>query len=169
MVLSRDVRPFVNSYCVTIVFDADRRELSIVALGAGGGGQHRWPLLSTSYRLRGGFTHSICQKLYDIWGRWHLNATRPGTSAQMEYLRSHPHPADYEAICRQLESAGLLVDHGYRYGTGFCFEEVPEEVLKFLFELPGIGADYGEVAAALFDPASALDDLLRLLLTPTAS
>jgi len=37
---------------------------------------------------------------------------------------------------RFLESHDLLVDDGYKYGSAWLHEEIPEEVLDFLKSLP---------------------------------
>jgi hypothetical protein len=67
-------------------------------------------------------------RIVEVWKRWHLNDARPGTPAQMEYLRAHPHRS-YDDAVRALDDAGLLVDNGYRYGTAWLVEELPAEIV----------------------------------------
>lgn len=75
--------------------------------------------------------------LYRYWKRWHLNDMRPGTPAQMEIVRSFikENPgADYEQQCMQLSEHGLLVHDGYRYGTKWLHEKLPQEVIDYFVE-----------------------------------
>ena len=81
--------------------------------------------------------------LLDVWRRWHLNDMRAGNPAQEAYLRSNPVkgklPSDhYNEALNVLTAAGLNPDPetGYRYGTAWLKEDVPEAVIKFLADLP---------------------------------
>jgi len=43
----------------------------------------------------------------------------------------------------------MLVDDGYRYGTDWLFEPVPNDVLEYLFSLPGSGHTWEDVKKEL--------------------
>lgn len=106
------------------------------------------------------------RRLADVWDRWHLNDMQPGTPRQMAFLRQlPPEQRVYERVKAALMAAGLEPDvpddvmadlqslsaktgmsvgdladgmkiHGYRYGSLWLREEVPEDVLAFLRDLP---------------------------------
>lgn len=71
------------------------------------------------------WTREMVDKLYDIWSRWHLNDMRAGCEHQRalgwkgESFIAKPCP-----VC------------GYKYGTAWLKEEVPANVIKWLFSLP---------------------------------
>jgi hypothetical protein len=71
-----------------------------------------------------------------VWDRWHLNDMRAGTPKQEEYIRDNISKYDYVAVCSALKEAGLLVDDGYKYGSKWLKEEVPEDVIEWLMALP---------------------------------
>ena len=84
------------------------------------------------------------EKLLDIWDKWHLNDMRAGTPAQTEYLDTiksefpgYP-TSHYEWACNQLAEVGLNPDPetDYRYGSAWLREEVPQDVIDWLFSLP---------------------------------
>lgn len=60
-----------------------------------------------------------------------------------EWKRTHSYT--YEKACEYLDSVGLLIDNGYKYGTDWLKEEVPIDVLEWLFTLPGTGATFSDV------------------------
>lgn len=79
----------------------------------------------------------IPELFYRYWKRWHLNDTRPGTPQQMEIIRSllKENPGvDYEEQCMELSEHGLLVQDGYRYGTKWLHEKLPQEVIDYFVE-----------------------------------
>ncbi len=77
------------------------------------------------YQLCSGWTEEMYRKLLDIWKRWHLNDMRAGCSHQraMDWNRDE-HLDKPCPIC------------GYKYGCGWIFEPVPDEVVEWLFNLP---------------------------------
>ncbi len=91
-----------------------------------------------------GWTPSMTRRFLDIWDRWHLNDTRPGTPEQMDYVRNYRKNharANYEELCSALKTAGLyevIRADGtlYKYGNALLFEPVPTDVLQFLDNLP---------------------------------
>ncbi len=74
-------------------------------------------------------------KLLDIWDRWHLNTMRAGTPRQQEiirpWLKRNPNK-DYTEQCDYLFSHGLLIDDGYKYGTAWLYEPLPDDVITFI-------------------------------------
>jgi hypothetical protein len=78
----------------------------------------------------------IPARLYQIWKRWHLNNMRAGTFAQEEILRQAKDKgvdvSSYEKACDYLHSFDVLVDEGYRYGSAWMKEELPQDVIDYL-------------------------------------
>jgi len=86
----------------------------------------------------------------EIWNRYHLNDMKAGSPKQEEFLdsldddyRSAGFSSHYDWACSVLEEAGLHPDltymHNgspYRYGSAWLREEVPAEVLEWLYALP---------------------------------
>lgn len=92
-----------------------------------------------------GWDRAKVAKFLKVWGRYHLNDMKAGSAVQEEYLRANPITAEetaypkshYEVACSRLAAAGLNPDpEGYKYGSAWNREEVPEEVLQFLASLP---------------------------------
>lgn len=77
-------------------------------------------------------------KFCAVWRRWHLNDLIPGTPAQMARLRQVRGETSegYEADCKILEEWGQLVENGYKYGSAWLTEKVPEDVVEYLEALP---------------------------------
>lgn len=79
------------------------------------------------------------EKLSEIWERWHLNDMRAGTFSQEQALREVKDSFDrlswYEQACDYLNSVGLLYDNGYKYGTAWLTEELPEDVIEYVKNL----------------------------------
>lgn len=74
-------------------------------------------------------------KLLDIWDRWHLNTMRAGTPRQQAILRpwlKRNQNKDYTEQCDYLFSHGLLIDDGYKYGTAWLYEPLPDDVITFI-------------------------------------
>jgi len=106
--------------------------------------------------VKGGWTRPMLDRLFDVWGRWHMNDLRAGSPRQEQHLRDHPIPRHvpggasfYERAVAALSSAGLqpdaqhLVDgRPYFYGSAWLTEDVPEDVLTFLRDLPESSKKY---------------------------
>lgn len=145
----RTVVPMVfpqQELIVTIEY-SEEGELRFYGSGPNSIGQCNYTLLNKGGRLCCGFTREMCSQLYNYWNRWHLNHLRAGTRKQMEALEGwkKTNSYTYERACKYLESIGLLVDNGYKYGTEWLKEEVPDDVLEWLFTLPGTGATYSDI------------------------
>ena len=98
-----------------------------------------------------GWNIDALRKFFAVWERWHLNNLTAGSPAQEEFLRTHAAewktykanagsiPSHYTWACEVLAAAGLHPDpghNGYRYGSAWLREEVPEDVLIWLNGLP---------------------------------
>lgn len=71
-------------------------------------------------------------ELCEIWKRWHLGGMNAGTRTQREALEDmepavYPE-SHYDKACKHLESKGLLVDGGYKYGSAWLSEPLPADV-----------------------------------------
>lgn len=95
-----------------------------------------------------GLNNEDLNKLFYIWWRYHLNDMKAGTPKQtealwnwkrFEYATKHP---TYEETCKYLDNIKLLYDQGFRYGTRWFKHVVPEDILEWLFSLPGNGDTY---------------------------
>lgn len=79
----------------------------------------------------------IPARLYEIWKRWHLNDMRAGTFVQEEILRQAKASGIefndfYTDACDYLQRFDALVDEGYKYGTAWLKEELPQEVIDYV-------------------------------------
>lgn len=92
-----------------------------------------------------GWTPEDVNRLRQIWRRWHLNGMRAGSPAQERWLRDNGHRfpgypvSHYDWACQELAKVGLHPDPShcdYKYGSRWLFEDVPEDVLAWLYSLP---------------------------------
>ena len=70
------------------------------------------------------------KKIYRLWELYHLNDMHPGTEKQEEALKAaglNRWANNYSECCDYLESINLLVDDGYKFGTGWLKREIPVE------------------------------------------
>lgn len=78
----------------------------------------------------------IPDRLYQIWKRWNLNDMRAGTFVQEEILRQAKNKgvdvSDYDKACDYLRKLGVYDDDGYRYGSAWLKEELPQDVIDYL-------------------------------------
>lgn len=75
--------------------------------------------------------------LLEVWGKYHLNDLKAGTKVQEEALRNagmYEH-YDYTKACDYLKSIGLYEDRGYKYGHGWLFEPLPQEIADKIIAL----------------------------------
>lgn len=80
----------------------------------------------------------LYQDIVGLWKRNHLNGMHAGTEKQEEALKEFHTDKKryrYEEDCAFLESRGLLVDDGYKYGTGWLYRPISEEDLKRIEEI----------------------------------
>ncbi len=74
-------------------------------------------------------------RICELWDRWHLNGMKAGNRKQLEYIEQHGINGDYDAICKALDAASLLVVDGYKYGSAWLYEPVPAKVVNELKKL----------------------------------
>jgi hypothetical protein len=90
--------------------------------------------------------------ILDIWSDWHLNATSPGSRAQMAYLATLPDaPIAYDQRRAALSAAGL--NEPYAYGSDWLLDPLPEDVKTRLAAL------FAAVNGKRFGEAPDLEDL----------
>ena len=74
----------------------------------------------------------VFKKIMYFWRRYHLNDMHAGTPCQenlvKEYTKTHRY--DYTEVCKFLEENNLLYDNGYKYGTSWLKEEIPDDDLQ---------------------------------------
>lgn len=85
------------------------------------------------------------ERLLDIWDNFHLNDLNSGTRGQRAYLKDHllDNPdaqQDFSSRLASLREAGLDVDRGYGYGSGWLLEILPEQVLAEIADIAGLPA-----------------------------
>jgi hypothetical protein len=71
-------------------------------------------------------------RLIKIWKRWHLNDMQSGTRKQNKCLddwKERPKGWSYEEDCEYLKKHRLHSDKGYKYGSAWLVEILPEEVM----------------------------------------
>jgi hypothetical protein len=105
----------------------------------------------------GAFWAMKSRKLRQVWERWHLNDMRPECTHQralgwvekaaVKVAVKPPAPFNYKTeekglgwLYEKEHPEGLLCrpcpECGYKYGSEWRREEVPESVLRFLYECP---------------------------------
>lgn len=75
----------------------------------------------------------LFDKIYRLWKLYHLNDMHTGTKKQEQALakaKLNNWANNYDKCCNYLESIGLLVDNGYKFGTSWLYEAIPEQDLK---------------------------------------
>lgn len=109
-------------------------------------------------RIAGTWNATMVERLREIWRRWHLNDMRAGAPDQEQALREalgyQPNSRNsyYDWACAKLRELGIYesqsgalikvhgkgerVARGYKYGEGWVYEEVPDQILEELAALP---------------------------------
>lgn len=119
-------------------------------------GQNADDLTNESLIPAEGFEYSDVLKIQSIWNRWHLNDMRAGTPKQEDFIREWKltHQYDYTKACDALAEVGLLYDNGYKYGSSWLKEELPTEIIKYLFSLPAVsGVSWLDIESVAVDEA----------------
>ena len=78
---------------------------------------------------------ALLSELLCYWAKYHLNDLIPGTKRQMMILEVFGYPCEYPEQEKVLERVGLLIDNGYRSGTKWLVEPIPEEVIERIIEI----------------------------------
>ena len=74
----------------------------------------------------------IFKKIHTFWKKYHLNDMHAGTEKQETALIEAGltnFASNYVKCCDYLESIDLLVDDGYKFGTGWLKRDIPAEDL----------------------------------------
>lgn len=73
--------------------------------------------------------------LLDIWDKWHLNDMHAGTEKQEAIIEKFKNNAQFKSFdkfldkpCAILESQGLLIDNGYKYGSAWLMRGLPTDL-----------------------------------------
>ena len=84
----------------------------------------------------------------EVWKTWHLNGMKAGNAKQeafvKKYLEENPTERyDYTKMCKLLEEHNLFEDKDdiyngkpYKYGHGWRYVALPEEVIDYVKSLP---------------------------------
>lgn len=84
-----------------------------------------------------GWSAEMWLDLLDVWARWHLNTLRGGDKHQESAKRALGITNEtYTNICVELAKINLYDSDGYKYGTAWQREDVPNDILQFLSALP---------------------------------
>lgn len=108
-------------------------------------------LKADDIRPAAGWDREMVERFLSVWRTWHLNNMRAGSPAQTEALREMPAISSggdfYAAASAFLAARGLNPDPGYlhngepyRYGSAWLKQEVPEDVFRWLADLPAVDA-----------------------------
>jgi len=88
--------------------------------------------------------NKLLKEIHDIWKEHHLNDMHAGTEEQEAHLKSLGKYQDYDWACDELQKANLYVVPDprrtnetdlYRYGHGWLYREIPENVIARLKEI----------------------------------
>ena len=101
-----------------------------------------------------GWTAEDVGRFFDVWRRWHLNDMCAGSPAQSEHLRTLEAEgrgftgcpvSHYDWARAELAAVGLHPDPGYlhdgkpyAYGSAWLREDVPADVLGWLYDRPQV-------------------------------
>jgi len=74
------------------------------------------------------------RRIEEIWNKYHLNDMKAGTKLQTEAIEHwrEQNKYDYTQACEYLKSIGLYEDRGYKYGHGWLYMPIPENILEEL-------------------------------------
>lgn len=72
------------------------------------------------------------RRIEAIWKRWHLNDMKAGTPEQEDAIKAwkaQGNKYDYTKAVEHLKSIGLYEVNGYKYGTAWLKEELPQAII----------------------------------------
>jgi len=104
------------------------------------------PIKTSEIRFASGWSAENWLKLLDVWKVWHLNGLRAGCEHQQTLgwdkdLIDPTKPPSFDNLKNwKHPPTGHLTEPcptcGYKYGTAWLKEEVPQDVIDWLFSLP---------------------------------
>ena len=80
----------------------------------------------------------LATKLLNIWREYHLNDMKAGNIEQQAVLKEFADNhcwLSYDDAVEVLKERDLLVSRGYRYGSNWLYERIPDDILEFLKSL----------------------------------
>lgn len=101
----------------------------------GGCGQIVMSINVSEVKPAPGWDAAMLRRFVEVWNDWHMNDMRAGTPRQTAYLAGKFY-VDFSDAVELLKQAGIYEDDGYRYGTAWLREDVPDDVLDWLKGLP---------------------------------
>jgi hypothetical protein len=74
------------------------------------------------------------RRIKEIWEQWHLNGMRAGTPIQEKAVKewrnkTNNHSFAYTEICEYLKSINLYEVDGYKYGSAWLMEPLPQDII----------------------------------------
>ncbi|MCR4331052.1 MAG: hypothetical protein NUV49_04215 [Patescibacteria group bacterium] len=161
----KSVSPLAKVFC-DIKYTGDGK-LSISGNMPNGGGQINTMLREIPEEEREympGWDAETFNRFLDVWDEWHLNDMRAGCEHQRaeKWENKRIDPVEVPGVIANRDERGVLAiwvrksEHpegllcepcpvcGYKYGSAWLKEEVPEDVLSFLVSLPDSGIDPGD-------------------------
>jgi len=77
--------------------------------------------------------------IFKVWEKYHHNTLRPGTRRQILALKKKDktllYASNYDKAVKYLKSIGLYEDRGYKYGSDWLAERVPDEIMTRLKQI----------------------------------
>ena len=79
----------------------------------------------------------VMLELVRLWKAYHLNYMHAGDKEQETAVKTYTknHTYNYDDVCNYLANKKLLIHEGYRYGSSWLKEEIPENDLKIIMDL----------------------------------
>ena len=77
----------------------------------------------------------LLKNIIKIWKEYHLNTMQAGTKKQQDLLiKNHltSFASNYSECCNFLEQKKLLIDRGYKFGSGWLCKKMPLKVINFV-------------------------------------
>lgn len=71
-------------------------------------------------------------RIVEIWERYHLNDLKAGTPKQEKFIEewTKGNKYEYAKVCEALKQEGIYIDNGYKYGSKWLFEEIPQNIIE---------------------------------------
>jgi hypothetical protein len=69
--------------------------------------------------------------IIDIWKKWNLNDMNAGTEKQKAFINEwkKTNRYDFSKACDALTEANIYIDNGYKYGSAWLIEILPNEII----------------------------------------
>lgn len=80
-------------------------------------------------------TNRELAEIVRLWKLYHLNDMNAGTPLQSAYLKTLGKYQGYEWACEELEKVGLYNHDGYKYGSAWLFNKIPQTELNKIIHI----------------------------------